>query len=393
MVEVIHLCIIISNTHENRELNLPIGGAGNQLLELIPFYEKNKNIRISLITKYSECNPIHKKLKIIKIHRFRNRQLDTLYFEIKSFFTIIKLNKNDPIDIINVNSYYFKLLIPLIIRFIFKKPLFIKTPGDFQTHYFEAIKSGPKSLSIKFFYYGWMNFFKNYILKKKKIFIQAINRKIYDDLIQLGFNQANLLFLPNGISIQKYIGLKKKTHDNIINFGYAGRLVENKNIRFMFNVFLKYLKLYPEDKLLIYGKGDEAKYIKDFIARNNVSKNILYYGFEKDKLKIYSNIDVLIHPSLGEGVSNSILEGILARTFIIASNVSGNRDIIENEVTGLIFNPFVEQELLDQLIKYKRGNCNVSQILNNAMDLVRKNYDIERVVERIIAFLRERIKI
>ena len=36
----INLCIIISNTHENNELNLPVGGVANQVLQLLPSYEK-----------------------------------------------------------------------------------------------------------------------------------------------------------------------------------------------------------------------------------------------------------------------------------------------------------------------------------------------------------------
>ena len=48
-----------------------VGGVGNQILQLLSSYEKMSNIKISVVTKYSEYNPISDKLKIYKTLKFK----------------------------------------------------------------------------------------------------------------------------------------------------------------------------------------------------------------------------------------------------------------------------------------------------------------------------------
>lgn len=99
------------------------------------------------------------------------------------------------------------------------------------------------------------------------------------------------------------------------------------------SVFIEFLSIYPDDKLFLYGISPEKSYIQNFIEDNKVEKTIIIKGFEKDKAKIYSNIDVLIHPSFVEGAPNVILEAMCSQAFVIASNVLGNRDMVDHEVT------------------------------------------------------------
>ena len=65
-----HLCIIIGNTHANKQLNLNVGGISNQILLLLQSYEKIKKINISLITRYSEYTPTSNRIKIYRIQKF-----------------------------------------------------------------------------------------------------------------------------------------------------------------------------------------------------------------------------------------------------------------------------------------------------------------------------------
>ena len=120
-------------------------------------------------------------------------------------------------------------------------------------------------------------------------------------------------------------------------------------------------------------------------------KNLFFRGFEKDKMKIYSNVDVLIHPSFGEGIPNVILEAMCSNTFVVASNVSGNRDIIEHNKNGLLFNPINEDDLLEKLIFYKECKELIPTMLKNARKRVISNYDIGVIADKIIGFLKSKI--
>ncbi len=390
MVVKIHLGIIVYNTHENRKFNLPTGGMHTQILELLPIYEKITNFKISIFTKYTEYKPITNQLKIYIIHKFKSSKLNTVYFFIKSFIKIVQIHKKEPFHIININSYYYNILSLLLIRLFFKIPLFLKPPNDFSTLKREKFMLKTHLGLSKILFYGWHAFLKKYIVKLKKIYIQAINSTIYKNFNDLSFPKKNIINIPNGISCAKFSEINKhqmgETH-----FGFIGRLLKSKNLKLLLNTFLKYLSLFPKDKLFIYGSGPEEKYILDFIHHQNLEKNIIFSGFEKDKIKIYSNIDVLIQPSLGEGMSNVILEAMASNTFVIASNISGNKNIIEHKKTGLLFNPYSEEDLLKKLQFYRNNKEIISLALNNAKKVVSKEYNIELIANKIYQFLKSKL--
>ena len=53
-------------------------------------------------------------------------------------------------------------------------------------------------------YYGWIKFFKRYLLHRKSVYVQAINQHIYNDLIELHLDKNNIVLIPNGISIENF---------------------------------------------------------------------------------------------------------------------------------------------------------------------------------------------
>ena len=310
----------------------------------------------------------------------------------KSFIKIFQINKLERINAINIHSYYYNLINPFLLRIFYKIPLLITAPGDFSTHQREEFMSNPHSILIRMFYYGWMNFFKKILIKMKKVYIQAINDKIYNDFINSGVHKENIIKIPNGISSQTYLEIKK-IYTKETNFGFVGRLIKSKNIRFLLKSFKKYLSIFPNDKLYIFGKGPEDKYILQFIKSNNLTKNIFLLGFEKNKKNIYSKINVLILPTFGEGVPNTILEAILTNTFIIASKVSGIKDILDHKKSGLLFNPFNENDLIEQLKFFKNNNVLVKNMIENAKKKVLKEYDIDVVTKQIYRFLKSNLSI
>ena len=328
-------------------------------------------------------------MKIYTFLRFVKRKLNTAFFFYKSFFKIYKINKKSPLHAIIVYSYYLDIITPLLLRFIFKIPLLIKAPSDFETLQRELFMKESQSIFSKFLYYPWMTFFKKFVVKKKNIFYQALNEKIYSDFLNLDIPKKNILKLPNAISVQNYSGIKKHENDET-HFGFVGRLLKSKNINFLLKSFVKYLVNYPKDKLYIFGEGPERKNIQRFIQNNNLSDNIIFWGFERKKSEIFHNINCLIHPTYGEGCPNTILESILTNTFVIASNVYGIRDIIKHKKLGLLFNPLKEEDLINQLLYYKDNQDLIPQMLEKAKRIVIKDFNVHFIVNSIYEFIKSK---
>lgn len=379
----------MENTHPNKKLNLIVGGIANQILQLLPSYEKINDLKISIITKYSEYEPLSNRLKIYEFNRFNNYTLDTIYFLIKSFLTIIKIHKKEPIDIINIHTYSNIIFTPLVIRLIFKIPILIKIPIDFNSHIRDIYQSKKHKLRAKIINYSWFKFFKTFLIKKIN-FIRAINNKIYKDLCNLKIPKKRILKIPNGINSKKFIDVQKKKR-KVSHFGFVGRLTKFKNLRILLETFGKFLSEYPKDKLFFYGIGSERQFILKFINKNKLENNVFLCGYQNDKSKIYSNLDVLIDPALAQGISNANLEAMSSNTFVIASNVYGNKDLIKHQITGLLFNSHDKTDLLKQLLYYKENKNFVLQVINNAKNEILLNFDIDIITNQIFKFLKSKI--
>ncbi len=384
-----HLCIIIGNTHANKQLNLNVGGISNQILLLLQSFEKIKNINISLITRYSEYTPTSNRIKIYRIHKFNNFLLDLLYFLLKSPIKIIKIHKRTPINLINIhNSTYFYSLI-ILVRIVKKIPILMKIPLDFTSFINDTAMLKENKLRTRILNYTWYKFFKKFIIRKIN-FIRVINNTIFHDLIKLKYPKERILEIPNGINIRIFDNLSKKNRE-ISHFGYVGRLVQIKNIRILLYAFKDYLSLYPLDKLYIYGKGPESKWISKFTEDHNLNQNIILCGYKKDKREIYSNIDVLIDPALAQGISNANLEAMSSNTLVIASDAIGNKDLIKNQINGLLFNPFKKDKLLDQLVFYKNNPKIIKNLIENAKNEILNIYDINVITNKIYSFLKSNL--
>ena len=391
----IHICIILFATHSNERLNQKVGGIANQVLQLLPAYEKIEDLKVSVFSKYSKYKPNTQRIKIYNIQKFSNiqkfavRTINTLYFYIKFFMKVKKLAKEDPINLIHQQNYGYYLMGPLIVAKILHIPILIKTPADIRSHMMHAYLSRHHGIITKMLIYGWFNLFKKFIIKRID-FIQALNDRIYHDLISLNFPKENILKLPNGISFENFRSIKK-TEKDFTAFGYIGRLEKHKNIDFLLNTFKEYLKTYPSDKLYIFGKGPEYKNITNIIHENDLDQNVLLFGFEKDKNNMYSNIEVLINPSYGEGISNTILEAMSTNTLVIASNVHGNNDIILHKFSGLLFNPHIPTELLEQMFFYKENFNAIQNIIINAKNEIITKFEINVIAKSIFEFLKSKL--
>ena len=263
----------------------------------------------------------------------------------------------------------------------------MKVPIDFSSHLRAVYLSEQQKLKNKIINYSWFKFFKTFVLKKIN-FVRVLNKKIYKDLIELKYPMDCILEIPNGITSKKFIGIKKIQNPNT-HFGYVGRLTKFKNVKFLLDVFKEYLKKFPSDKLFIYGTGADENFILNFIEENNLSNNIVLMGFEKDKTKIYSNLEVLIDPATAQGISNSNLEAMCSKTFVIASEVDGNKELIEHGKTGFLFELNSGEDLLNNLLFYKEHPKTVQEILNKANLEIINKYDIDVVVaKQIIEFLK-----
>ena len=145
--------------------------------------------------------------------------------------------------------------------------------------------------------------------------------------------------------------------------GIVARLVEEKGYLELFEAFKDVLLKFPDTLLLIVGPKEPEKKdrINPSIAKKyNIQKNTLFLGERFDVDEIYPLMDIFVLPTHREGVGASILEASSMERPVIATNVGGCPEAIDDNKTGILI-PLKDVKKLSEAIIYLFDNPEIAK--------------------------------
>ena len=193
--------------------------------------------------------------------------------------------------------------------------------------------------------------------------ITVISKEAFDYYTNLGYN---VFQVPNAIDISSLeTNVDKRYSKQVI---FAGRLSHEKGIDSLISISQK---LTDDIHLIILGAGPEEEKIKDLVKNH---KNIHFFGYQNKNqtISLIRGSDILIQPSLYEGISSTILESMACKTAIIASDVGGNRELIENNQNGIIIESHNIDSFVEQIINLFDNEQLRQLLVDNALKTIEK---------------------
>lgn len=172
--------------------------------------------------------------------------------------------------------------------------------------------------------------------------VTVVSKEAYDYYTELGFE---VIHIPNAIDIKSLSQKKDRKYEKQIIF--VGRLSKEKGILNLLEVS----KNIPDDvHILFVGSGSEEDKVKDACK---LKSNLHYLGYQPhDKtIELIRGSDVLVQPSLVEGISTTLLEAMACKTPIVATKTGGNLDIVEHNKTGILVDLGENKLLLDEAMR------------------------------------------
>ena len=120
--------------------------------------------------------------------------------------------------------------------------------------------------------------------------------------------------------------------------GTVGRLQPIKNQVLLARAFVRALKLAPDARqrmrLVIAGEGPLREAIQQVLRSADAEPLAWLAGERHDVPEFTRGLDAFVLPSVAEGISNTILEAMASALPIVATDVGGNGELIEHDVTG-----------------------------------------------------------
>lgn len=149
----------------------------------------------------------------------------------------------------------------------------------------------------------------------------------------------------NGVNVERFrprVHHEPRRHGftdpEAVVIGTVGRMKEVKDPLTLVRAFIWSLKNVPETKkrlrLVMVGDGPLLARVRVLLDEAGVSQFAWLPGARDDVADILRDLDVFVLSSLAEGISNTILEAMASGLPVIATDVGGNRELVEEGVTG-----------------------------------------------------------
>ncbi len=258
---------------------------------------------------------------------------------------------NIPTHTFEVDSAYDRSAIQKIKTYLQENNIDIICTHDYRTHFYGmfatknietkwiAFSRGmtKENIKIKLF-----TFFEKYIIKKAD-YLVAVSESQKQKLITQGIDENKIKTVHNAIDVSlvdniKPISLHKQFHlpnDSIVLISGGRFSTEKGQID-----FVKAAKIALEQnsklRFVLFGDGPDLEKINTYIDTNNLNEYIICPGFEKSILSYIQSADILVNPSLSEGLPNIVLESMASETPVIATNVGGLAEIIVSNKSGIL---------------------------------------------------------
>jgi glycosyltransferase involved in cell wall biosynthesis len=227
-------------------------------------------------------------------------------------------------------------------------------------------------------------FYKRYVDK----FI-AISKTVKERLVrELSLELGRVVVNPAGIEFFEVEDGKRNALRSELGLnssfviGSIGSLDERKGYQYLLEAFAKVNGVLPKTYLVIIGEGSFKEILIHLTERLQIQEKVL---FIKPKLEVATFVglmDLFVLPSLSEGFGSFLLDAMVLRKPVIATDVGGIPEIIENGRTGVLIKPKDSDALAEAIIGLYKNRFNIKDILETARAKVLKEFNKEGMVQR-----------
>lgn len=138
------------------------------------------------------------------------------------------------------------------------------------------------------------------------------------------------------------------TGDQIV--GVVGNLYPVKGHQYLITAIPAVLEKCPNTTFIFAGRGQLEAELKAQVQQLGIDGKVRFLGLRQDIPRILAVLDVFVLPSLSEGLSMAILEAMVAGKPVIATNVGGNPELVEDGQAGYLVPSQNSPTLTDRLI-------------------------------------------
>lgn len=341
---------------------MEVGGVERGVLDLSTFFKNNRGTSGDEAIENIVISSGGRLLKELDKENIKHYELNVHKKSFFSIFLIPKLKKilqTDDIDIIHARSR-----VPGWISFFASRGT--------KTHYITTIHGiykSPKSSQVM----GWGKF----VICPSR----AVARHMKDNFL---VPEEKIVIINRWVNLEKFKfgdASKRKNSNTIVS---AGRITPSKGYEYLIEGFKKIVRQNPYLKLKIVGSPDPTKtdyfdHLRTLVNRFSLNHNVEFTGFRPDVENVLGLAKMAIVPSvIDEAFPRGVLEACASGAPVIATEVGGVAEIIENGINGILVEPKNSEQIAQAIIRLINDPSLAENMAKNAREKVEKLYSMEK---------------
>ncbi len=173
----------------------------------------------------------------------------------------------------------------------------------------------------------------------------AVSAGTRDAVLAHGVPAARVVVIRNGIVTRNYRrgdhqeGLFRRRFgipENAVLVGYVGRLSQEKGQRVLLEAAATLVPSIPDLRVALVGDGPDRRDLEEMARALGILGRVVLTGHLDDVGPVYRDLDVLALTSFTEGLPNVVLEAMCMDVPVLATNVGGTSEIVQDGITGVL---------------------------------------------------------
>jgi glycosyltransferase involved in cell wall biosynthesis len=157
---------------------------------------------------------------------------------------------------------------------------------------------------------------------------------------------------------------------------FVGALETAKGIKYLLEAMVRLIRTSGEYTLNICGDGPERQALEQLTDRLGLRSVVHFSGhirWGEELIRIYRDSDILVHPSLSEGVPKVVLEAMANGVAVIATTVGGIPRIVTHEENGLLVSPAAPAAIADAVTRLVQDKELENHLVQGGYNFIRRH--------------------
>ena len=312
----------------------------------------------------------------IMINKYKN-------YDPRKFFDILKLCRNNNIDIIHAHL---------------EKPIL----GSLLATFFCNVKviiheHGP--VFRKGYHYIVYRTFLRLLRNRASAFIAVSNSAAKQLTTRVGVSPEQICVINNAVDREKFTANRQKRidirkqlsiKDNDIVIGFLGRLSSVKGVDTVINAMPVLLKQNPDYLFIVLGHGPELNSLKTLARRLEIADRVKFLGFREDASEVMNLFDIGVVPSRQEPFGIVALEFMSMQIPLVSTGVDGLGELVSDRETAMVTEVDNAEQIaacIDLLTKDKQLSDRITSTayeFSNKFGITQYIQAVEKVYENLM---------